>query len=324
MSRRRIATAAVLVTACLVPPASATPPGANGLIVWQRESRSTPPRLLVANPDGSAAHRVFNFPKYAVFEGAFSPQSATATAFSRASRAPFSDDIVLGDLATGATTVIKRAKTADIAPTYSPDGLQIAYFAVPRPKQLDPDRPPPPEQIHVMNADGTADHRLTPVRRRSFDPDWAPDGARIVYSQGRIIRDGVQQRLRMMNADGTDDHALTPFGGRDELNPKWTPDGQSIVFESASPKGTRSNIVVMPAAGGGAQPILATPAWETNPIPSPDGTRIVFTSDRDRRGKERLGRGFELYTMNVDGSDIVRLTDNRIPDIFPDWQRLAP
>jgi hypothetical protein len=42
----------------------------------------------------------------------------------------------------------------------------------------------------------------------------------------------------------------------------------------------------------------------------PDGTRIAFTSDRDNRrlSKERLGRGFELYTMALDGSGVVRVT----------------
>ena len=48
----------------------------------------------------------------------------------------------------------------------------------------------------------------------------------------------------------------------------------------------------------------------------------MFTSDRDRRGPERLGPGFEIYTMAIDGSDIVRVTNNRKLDIFPDWQRL--
>ena len=62
--------------------------------------------------------------------------------------------------------------------------------------------------------------------------------------------------------------------------------------------------------------------WRPTRFPSPDGTRIVFTSDRDRRGRERLNPGFELYTMAVDGSDIVRVTNNRQLDLFPDWQRL--
>ena len=100
------------------------------------------------------------------------------------------------------------------------------------------------------------------------------------------------------------------------------PDGQSIVFETRKQSATKSDVVAIDAAGGAVRPILASQAWETNPIPSADGTRILFTSDRDRPGRERLGPGFELYTMAVDGSDIVRLTHNLRPDIFPDWQRV--
>jgi len=45
--------------AVLAASAAATPPGHNGLIGWQQESRTTPPHLWVANPDGSAARQVF-------------------------------------------------------------------------------------------------------------------------------------------------------------------------------------------------------------------------------------------------------------------------
>ncbi len=124
------------------------------------------------------------------------------------------------------------------------------------------------------------------------------------------------------NAAGTGRVRSTAYGGFDEINPKWTPDGQTIVFERLKRTGTKSDIVAISAAGGPVRTILATAAWETNPIPSADGTRILFTSDRDRRGRDRLGPGFELYTMALDGSDIVRLTNNRSPDVFPDWQRL--
>jgi Tol biopolymer transport system component len=127
-----------------------------------------------------------------------------------------------------------------------------------------------------------------------------------------------------MNADGTGRRAITSYGGRDEINPKWMPDGRTIVFERLQERGTRSDIVAIGAGGGPQRTILATPAWETNPVPSPDGTRIVFTSDRDRRGRERLGSGFEVYTMALDGSSVARLTNNRRSDIFPDWQRLRP
>lgn len=306
--------------------AGATPPGANGAIVWQREAPNAPPRLWVSNPDGSSARQVFSSGRRGgEIEGAFSPTDRNLLFFTRFGRAPFSDDLYVGNLATGAVSRITRARSGDIAPTVSPDGTRLAYFAVPRPRRLNANVPPPPDGIHVVNVDGSGDRLLTPRGRRSIDPDWSPDGSRIAYSEARIVgrrRPTFQNRLMIMNADGSGRRPLSAFGGPDELNPKWTPDGQTILFERRQERGTRSDIMAMPAAGGAPRAILATPAWETNPVPSPDGKRIAFGSDRDRRGRERLGPGFEIYTMAVDGTDIVRLTNNRRPDIFPDWQRL--
>ena len=61
---------------------------------------------------------------------------------------------------------------------------------------------------------------------------------------------------------------------------------------------------------------------ETNPVWSPDGCRIAFTSDRHvkRYKGERWGPDFELYLMRVNGTRIRRLTRNSVPDLLPDWQ----
>jgi Tol biopolymer transport system component len=304
-------------------PATATPPGHNGLIIWQGESRNAPPHLWVANPDGSAARSVFAARRRGDLEGTGSPTDPTVVFFSRGTRKPFSEDIFRGNLITGAVTRVTRPRSADIAPTISPDGTKLAYFAVPRPRRLNPNVPPPPQRLHIANIDGSGDHAITAKKRRSFDPDWSPDGQRLVYTEVRFRgRKPPQNRLVIINADGTGRQVLTAFGGPNEINPKWTPDGTTILYERLKQRGTRSDILAMSPQGGPSRVILATPAWETNPVPSPDGTRIVFTSDRDRRGRERLGPGFEVYTMALDGSAIVRLTNNRRADLFPDWQRL--
>ena len=47
------------------------------------------------------------------------------------------------------------------------------------------------------------------------------------------------------------------------------------------------------------------PAW------SPDGRRIVFTSDRDGN--------WDIYVMNADGSNMTRLTNHPQADAFPVW-----
>jgi Tol biopolymer transport system component len=311
--------AAVGMLCAFAPAAPATPAGTNGQIVWQQESQDAPPQLWIANPDGSQAREVFAEADAASFEGAFSPVSAGAMAFTRATQVPFSPEIFVGDLASGQTRRVTNSKNASIAPTFSPDGNRIAFFSIRPPGRK---RPPGLERIAVINVDGTGRRFLTPKNRSSFDPDFSPDGTLIAYGESRPAGFGSDDRLMVMNADGSGRRAITAYGGRRELNPKWLPDGSGLVFESVNRRSLKSDIERIGIDGSGRAALLATPAFETNPVPSPDGTRIVFTSDRDRRGPTRLGPGFEVYTMKLDGTEIVRLTSNKQPDLFPDWQRL--
>ena len=76
-----------------------------------------------------------------------------------------------------------------------------------------------------------------------------------------------------------------------------------IFFAFPSCKRDRSNTYQAAALGISADDF--DPSW------SPDGTRIVFYSDRDGN--------YEIYTMNQDGSDQMRLTDNPAEDRQPSW-----
>jgi len=317
----------VILAVSFATPALATPPGSNGMIIWLREvvPNQSPPRMWVANPDGSGARQIFRgSARQAELFGAFSPTEPNVVFFSRGPYPPrpFALDLYRGDLVTGTVTRVRGAKTEDILPTVSPDGTRLAYVAV-TPARLAPDAPPPPGRIHVANIDGTGARAITPRVGLPDFPDWSPDGTRIVYTEARVRGREFMNRLAVVNADGTGRRALTGYSrSRSDLGPKWTPDGQTIVFERLRETGRRSAIMAMPSAGGSPRTIYDSPGWDTHPVPSPDGTRIAFSSDRDRRGRERQNAGVEVYTMAVDGSDVVRLTNNRSLDTLPNWQRL--
>jgi hypothetical protein len=69
----------------------------------------------------------------------------------------------------------------------------------------------------------------------------------------------------------------------------------------------------MDSQGGSQQRLTNHPADDREPDVSPDGNRIVFSSNR--------GGAYHLWVMNIDGSGATQLTDEpNSGDFFPDWQ----
>jgi len=96
---------------------------------------------------------------------------------------------------------------ADIHPTWSPNGLKIAYNSKPE-KNC---------EIYVMNADGTQPVRLTKnATACSLEPVWSPDGTKIAFMSNR----SGKKQIYLMNADGTGQERII---GRDMVgdHPAW-------------------------------------------------------------------------------------------------------
>lgn len=178
-------------------------------------------------------------------------------------------------------------------------------------------------QIYLMNPDGSDQHLLVdlPVDGGGF-PSFSQTGDQVCFQDQDNTRPAALKRrdIFAVNADGTGMTNLTsaplPRQMGDNLRCDWSPKGGAIAFQSTrdgndeiySMNADGSELVRLthdpdPAPGGAVCRIS-----DVNPTWSPKGDRIAFESNRSTE----LGKCTalpEIWVMNADGSDPIRLTD---------------
>ncbi|MBI5837631.1 MAG: PD40 domain-containing protein [Candidatus Eisenbacteria bacterium] len=127
----------------------------------------------------------------------------------------------------------------------------------------------PCDQIYTMNVDGSAVRRVSNGRGRCTCSFYSPDGERIIYS--------------------------STFAGADTCPPR--PDMSAGYTWAVYPT---YDIYSVRPDGSDLRRLNDVPGYNAEAVYSPDGRKILFTSDREG--------DLELYTMNSDGSDVRRIT----------------
>jgi TolB protein len=169
---------------------------------------------------------------------------------------------------------------------------------------------------------------LTAALALSASAGAQPAGPKADHIAFMSMKDG-QADIYTMDAAGFAQVNLThdqTIGWRTDSEPAWSPNGEWVAFQRAYTKAQELGTRLFVVSSYGKEMHALTPTTDLavidqHPAWSPDGSRIVFSSNRAGH--------FELYMVKATGTGLVRLTytnvgtENLEPNWSPDGQSIA-
>jgi Tol biopolymer transport system component len=170
----------------------------------------------------------------------------------------------------------------NLHPCYSPDGNFIAFASSahgPRGENR--------FEIYRMRPDGSESTRLTFTQGSSSYPLWHPDSRQIAFTSWSKAADPKKNKsdIYLVDADGSELRCLEESQTINWLG-GFSPDGRFLAFDSNRSRAADNvqaswEICLMDLATGQVHQMTDNTVLDRNPIFSPDGTALLFNSERD-------------------------------------------
>ena len=198
----------------------------------------------------------------------FPSLSADGKSIVYASRASGNWDIYFQAIGNGnSINLTKQSLTDDSQPSYSPAGDRIAFRS---------------ERegggIYVMKSNGESPIRIADF---GYSPSWSPDGQQILIGTEKIPQPSTRptkSELWMINLNTRQRQRISDG---DALQPTFSPHQKRIAYWSRPDRyGQREHIWTIPANGGQAVAVTDGSFTDLNPVWSPEGKYLYFSSNR--------------------------------------------